>query len=255
LQLLELFTGKAVLRKEKPGKYFSDAICQSTGRQLLLSNHSSVDELEITADHFENSNRKVVLVKVRRSYQLFRELIRFYAAEQLLEVIKEQQIKTIPALQKLIRGRFNRTEWTNVGGQLMENGELNKLITQIKTGKLKNWDAIHQFYSNQGQAYPQQKFKHAIASLFELNDSKQLSKGIVIQLLKDALATKEWMVKGIYDSRAKDYTNPFRKMVYASTKEMEAVTGKLNENSFILQQQQELKRMKTAVQKLIRLFN
>ena len=30
------------------------------------------------------------------------------------------------------------------------------------------------------------------------------------------VVTKEWMVKGIYESRAKDYANPFRQMVYES---------------------------------------
>jgi hypothetical protein len=40
------------------------------------------------------------------------------------------------------------------------------------------------------------------------------------------------MVKGIFDSRAKDYHNPFRKMVYDNRKQMEEVIGKLDENSF-----------------------
>ncbi len=48
------------------------------------------------------------------------------------------------------------------------------------------------------------------------------------------------MTKNIYESRAKDYENPFRKMVYASEEEMSAVVGKLEENTFIQQQQQAL---------------
>jgi hypothetical protein len=42
-----------------------------------------------------------------------------------------------------------------------------------------------------------------------------------------------WMVKGIYESRAKDYANPFRRMVYESQKEMEKVVGRLKDNAFI----------------------
>ena len=61
-------------------------------------------------------------------------------------------------------------------------------------------------------------------------------------------------VKGIYDSRAKDYTNPFRKMVYETEAEMDIVTGKLEENSFILQQQEELKTTKARVQKILKGF-
>ena len=52
-------------------------------------------------------------------------------------------------------------------------------------------------------------------------------------LLNQTIATKEWMTRGIYDSRAKDYTNPFRKMVYENIEEMNAVVGSLDHNGFI----------------------
>jgi hypothetical protein len=62
-----------------------------------------------------------------------------------------------------------------------------------------------------------------------------------------AVATKEWITKGINDSRAKDYTNPYRKIVYESIGEMNAVLGKLEENSFIKQQVEELNLLKAAL--------
>ncbi|MEK7224843.1 MAG: hypothetical protein AAB221_04085 [Bacteroidota bacterium] len=63
------------------------------------------------------------------------------------------------------------------------------------------------------------------------------TKKLFLYLLQQAVATKEWMVKGIYESRAKDYSNPFRKMLYDTEKEMEKVTGALKDNSFIKEQQ------------------
>jgi len=62
------------------------------------------------------------------------------------------------------------------------------------------------------------------------------------------------MVKGIYDSRAKDYSNPFRKMVYENRKEMDIVTGKLESNSFIRQEEENLTAYKKQVQNIIRLL-
>jgi hypothetical protein len=62
------------------------------------------------------------------------------------------------------------------------------------------------------------------------------------------------MVKGIYDSRAKDYSNPFRSMVYANMQEQEEVTGALNENGFILEQQQQLKEKKKFLTKILKGF-
>jgi hypothetical protein len=61
------------------------------------------------------------------------------------------------------------------------------------------------------------------------------------------------MTENIYTSRAKDYQNYFKKMVYDSEKEMEAVVGKLEDNSFINQQNEELATFRKRVQNL--LFN
>jgi hypothetical protein len=55
----------------------------------------------------------------------------------------------------------------------------------------------------------------------------------------------------IRHSRQKDYENPFRKMMNADTKEMEAVIGKLDKTPFILLQQEKLKKDTLFVQGLI----
>jgi hypothetical protein len=68
------------------------------------------------------------------------------------------------------------------------------------------------------------------------------------------VATKEWITKGIHDSRAKDYTNPYRMMVYESIGEMNEVVGKLEENSFIKQQIAELQAFKKEIQLLKKKF-
>ena len=60
------------------------------------------------------------------------------------------------------------------------------------------------------------------------------------------------MVKGIYESRAKDYTNPFRKMVYQTNNEMNRVLGKLEDNSFIQEQMAALDQLKKEVKSVIR---
>ena len=68
------------------------------------------------------------------------------------------------------------------------------------------------------------------------------------------MATREWMIKAIYDSRAKDYHNEFRKMVYETQEQMNKVLGKLDENSFIKQQREEFQQFKKQVNGLVRLF-
>ena len=77
-------------------------------------------------------------------------------------------------------------------------------------------------------------------------------KKIFKELIKQAVVTREWMVKGIFDSRAKDYHNPFRKMVYDNRKQMETVIGKLDDNSFIKKKIAEMKNYRERAKELLK---
>lgn len=254
LRYLELFTGKAWLKKQDSKKQVTDNDCMKAGKKLLAANDQTVDELLILADGFENTKRNVVLLKVRQSYQLFKELVHFYAAEQLLLLIKQHQIKSFTALQKLLPQKIKRNNWMNAGGQLIEEAEWKKMIAKIGNGTINNWDGVHDFYSNQSALYPAKKLEHALAALFTLTGDKQISKTDFKNYLQQYVTTKQWMTKGIYNSRAKDYTNPYRKMVYENEQEMEAVTGSLNDNSFILQEQEKFQQVKKEVNSILKLL-
>ncbi len=254
-RLLELFTGKAYLKKQDSKKQLTDIECMKAGKKLLAENDKTIDELIILADGFENAKRNVMLLKVRQCYNLFKELIQFYAAEQLLQLISNHRVKTFTALQKLLPQKTKRSSWLNAGGQLLEEAEWKKMIAKICNGKIKSWDNVHTFYHIQSALYTERKLQHAFSSLFELTGEQQLSKAGLTNCLHQYLVTKEWMVKGIYSSRAKDYTNPFRQMVYETTEEMEAVTGSLADNLFIQHQQEELKLAKKQVKEIFKQFH
>jgi len=72
------------------------------------------------------------------------------------------------------------------------------------------------------------------------------------QLLEESIAIKEKLTQEIYASRAKDYSNPFRKMVYESTEEMNAVVGRLQDNSFIRQEKEALKKYRREVAEVLK---
>jgi hypothetical protein len=133
---------------------------------------------------------------------------------------------------------------------------LQKLLQQIRTGKIREWEQVHEFYVRQGENYEQDKLIHALAALKEIQGMtlKRAGKEGLQNLLRQAILTKEWMTKGIYDSRAKDYTNPFRKMVYDTPEEMDAVVGSLSGNSFIRQEKAALKKYRTEVEDILKKF-
>lgn len=227
-----------------------------TGKQLLLSTDKVVDQLEVLVDGFENSKRKVVLLKVRTAYHLFRDLIRYYGAIHLIAILEDVKSGDIEALQHVLPAKNSRNEWANLGGQLIPQTELQQLKEKIKKGKLVSWDDVHKYYTQLGNKYYQQKATHALAALEEIEEIKlkKISTTQLKQLLDHAISVKEWMTKGIHDSRAKDYQNPFRKTVYESFAEMNTVLGKLEENSFINQQMQELEAFKKRIQTLKKSF-
>ena len=80
--------------------------------------------------------------------------------------------------------------------------------------------------------------QHAFASLLEILKitPARFTKKMFLQTLKQSLLIKKEMTKNIADTRAKDYSNPFRQMLYDSDKEMERVLGALKDNQFIIEQ-------------------
>lgn len=253
-EILETATGKAYLQAGNHAEPLTDIA--DTGRYLLKSNNKIVNELEILVENVENSKRKVVLTKTLQAYRMYEDLVIYYGANHLLNLIREKSITSIEALRATLPAKTQRGEWVNIGGQLIPAEEEKAMKEKIKSGKIKSWDDVHAFYQQQGEKYPLQKRNHALASLAEITgiqlrkiDSHQLN-----TLLDGLVITKEWITKGIYDSRAKDYSNPFRKMVYESTGEMNEVVGKLEDNSFIKQQVAELKQFKIEIAALKKKF-
>jgi hypothetical protein len=228
----------------------------AAGRHLLKSGNKIVNELEITADDVECSKRKVVLLKVLPAYKVFEDVIVYYGMIQVLNFIKENAFASFAELATALPAKPSRNEWMNIGGQLMPSDDINVFKEKIHTGKIRSWDAVHNYYGEQGKKYSQQKLKHALGSLAEITglNLRKMDAHQFNGLLNSIIATKEWMTKGIYDSRAKDYSNPYRKMVYESVAEMNAVVGKLEDNSFIKQQVAELQSFKKEIAALKKKF-
>jgi hypothetical protein len=244
----EMMESLATLKKavalawsKKNRKKLSEKELISSGEKLLES-ESGVDELEIVVDGMENSSRKVQLLKVGEAYRIFKELIVYYSIRELIHHIESNKIASFQKLQQLLPKKAERQDWLNIGGQLIPASEIRSMLRRINNDKIVNWDEVHEFYVDQGNKYQKEKFKHALGCLLELLKLplSRLNKIALAPLLQQALLTRTWMTKAIYESRAKDYDNPFRKMVYETEKEMEKVLGKLKENSFIKQQQEEL---------------
>jgi carbonic anhydrase/acetyltransferase-like protein (isoleucine patch superfamily) len=224
---------------------------------------ASIDLLsKITADNngdyftkgLENSDRKIKIIKLPQAIELFRELIIYYGITHLFDYIKINNFTSLNKMKNSLSTKIQRTQWINAGGQLITTTDIENLKRDLKSGKIQSWQQLHEMYKILGESYSADKLSHAYTSLMEILNitTKQFTQEIFTSLLEQSVNTQEWICKGIYESREKDYTNPFRKMVYDTKAEMEKVTGKLEDNTFIQQQLGALDEYKKEVRKMIR---
>ena len=252
LDLLSLFAGKAYYRHVETA-IPTDEMCKVKGRELFNSDDKVLDELEILAEGFENSKRKVVILKARKAYASFKEMVRYYAIGQMATTFSTENI--ITSLLNLTSMSIvpSREEWINIGGQLVPSSSLDILLEEIKSSKLNSWDAVHLAYKGLAESSPEHHFQHAVATLLEIEGITldNLSGTKLSTLFKEYLITNEKVFQGIVQSREKDMTNPFRKMVYANETEMEAVLGKMNDNSFVIEKDKERKELSTRIENIL----
>ena len=251
LELLKRFTAQS---QDKNSSDTATDVLVQAGQALLEDKANNVKTLTIHNSGFENNARPVSIAKVGEAYRIYKDLVLYYSVSNLLAFINEHRIASFDDLKKALPANAVRLQWTNVGGQLIPTNALTTFLDKIRNKTIQTWDEVHQFYGESGKLYKEQKVQHAYASLLELQKADKLDAGCFKTLLLRTLEIKEWMVKNIFDSRAKDYQNEFRKMVYGNEREMEVVTGRLEENVFINQQKEEFKEFRASIENVIQRF-
>lgn len=255
LRFMELCTAKAYIQKTNDKKNYSVEELHTIGKQLLKSQKNIVSSLEILAEGIECSKRKVALYKIAQGYHLFEELVIYYGVNELIGYLEETKTKSFTEIPAAF-ANAKRTAWLNIGGQLMPAETLTQLKQDVKTGEIESWDALHKVYYKAGKNYAATRKAHALASLLEITGASAdtLTPAQINTFFNIAAAVKEWMAKGIYEARAKDYNSIFRKMVYDTNEEMNQVLGRLDDNSFIKQTIEELEAYRRKIKSFQKLL-
>jgi len=235
----DLFTDEAGLKKQ--------------GKELLEMKDPSFSSIPFLADGFENGTRKVRILKLIKAYAIYRELIVHYAIEQILIHLKSGSFKSLHAFQEILPENKEPESWVNAGGQLIKKSALDKILSDIHENRIGGWAYIHRFYITQSANYATDKLNHALDILWLVHDIsiKKINTSHFKELLQQSEATAEWITKGIFSSRKKDYLNPFRKMLYENEAEMDQVIGRLDDNSFIKNQDKVFGEYQSVVNDLI----
>ncbi|GHE46009.1 DUF4954 family protein [Sphingobacterium griseoflavum] len=222
----------------------------ANGRLHLLGEESLLGQ-PILLDNVEYSKRKVVLAKPREAYLVYRRMIRYYAALELIHAL-EASASSVDFWTDIAEIGGQREPFENIGGQLVPRQKLDNLLDQVRVGGVPSWHDMHAYYHEWSRAYPRDRFVHAVHALAEISGTSigEWDDTFLQTLLTDALETKRWICAEIESARSKDYQNTFKQMLYDSYAEMEEVVGKLADNDFINKEKAALLDFERTVERL-----
>jgi Domain of unknown function (DUF4954) len=250
LTLLEIWTAKArLLEKGMSLKGKNDDDLAILGRDLLSGKEEEINNLEVLGENMENTRRNVVILKPYKAYHAYRDILHYYATKNLIVYVSSNAKTTFPKMCKDLKGKRLK-EWVNLGGQLMQKDDVDKLRTDIGSGKLKTWKDIHNRYDDLWAKYKVDKQKHAFATLCDLYEAENLTKTDWKSALNKVVKIQKFVCDQVYNSRKKDFDNPYRQSTFRNMAEMKAAFGTIEENSFIVQVRKETEDFEIQVEEI-----
>ena len=221
--------------------------------KVVVSAHSTTpEEFRVFGLNMEKSRRPVVILKSVEAYHAYGEMLLYYAVKNLIKYLQAHPEQNFDSMTNALTGE-RQTEWVNIGGQLMQSQDFDRLRSEIGSGSVKSWDEIHARYDHFWDEYPLEKQRHALAVLRYMCDDRELSPADWKDALEKCKTIQEYVRDHVYSSRKKDFKNPFRQATYRSLEEMTATIGTIEDNSFIQQVREETNELNHVITKLLKL--
>ncbi len=219
---------------------------QQIGRTLAEEDFKGYEEIDDSVDLWLDGlayKRKAKILHPLRGYLWYRKMLRFYGARELKTAILQALTRvrggkgTAERVVEEIKTRYRNPyrNWENIGGQLIPEQVLAEIIRSVIEKRITSWEQLHEAYDAAWKKYPEQRTGHALHCLLYSYDRKNedLTPALVRQVLQESVEVAKELLDMAYESRRKDYTNPFRQATFRNPEEMEAVWGKLEDISFL----------------------
>jgi hypothetical protein len=208
------------------------------GRALLAGDAAETAGLLVAGERMEKSRRETVIVYPREGYEAYGQMLHYYAAANLISWIEADESRTYESMcAQLDEERC--TQWTNLGGQLVPESDVETLRADIGARTLASWDDVHARYNELWARYPVEKQRHAFAVYRLLHGDAVPDAAAWDRFLSRAVEIQELRRDRVYESRKKDYDNPFRFATYRNEEEMLAALGSIEDNRFVQQIREE----------------
>ena len=170
---------------------------------------------EVLAHGMEKGHRKTVILKPGEAYKAYRDMLIYYAMNTLSGCHADTPTngETAPRV----------THWVNIGGQLVAEDDIQRLISDIENGTLSSWEDIHGRFDQLWESYPEQKRQHAYQVLCHLSQMKNLTDEEWARYESEYSRIKQFVADQKVLTRKKDDDKEFRHMTYWNDAEMHAV--------------------------------
>ena len=172
-----------------------------------------------------------------QAYKTYRKIVKYFATRTLMEYCKVAGAEYLTLeLIKKIRELPLFTEWECVGGQIIPSQKIQDLFAKIKDGSIDDWEAVHAYYNDCQKEYDKYKVRYALYLLEKLYSRpiEDFTLDLYRNISDDVTVCAYDIYNAAFGSREKDYTDYYRNMVYRNQKEMDAVIGPLQDNSFLV---------------------
>jgi NDP-sugar pyrophosphorylase family protein len=253
LTLLERWTGKAWYLAQNAASGSAPALpseeeLEAKGRELIVNEPETVNGLTVLGELMERSSRRVIIRKVVRAWNAYRQMLAFYGVKAIATYLSGYGIHygyfsaQVPKDVSL--------EWVNMGGQLVPESKVDGLRAAIRTGIFNSWAEIHAQYETWWSLYQKDRAENAYAVLRVLAGAETVSGTRWNAFLDEALATRNYIEEQVFVTKRKDYTNFYREITYRNAAERDAVLGKVEDNSFIKTAKKETLAFNEMIQKV-----
>lgn len=234
-KLLEVWTAKAFLRSQGEPDDREYYFLRNLGNDILNNKKDVAKSLEVLGEGMEKSHRKVVIMKHYEAYHAYGDMIVHYAVKNIAKYLYDNPGMSFDEMCSTL-SNVRQREWINLGGQLVTGDDVERLIEDISNGTLNNWDEIHHRYDVLWEKYTADKLLHSYQSLRLIYGKCEcLTREIFSMALDKCEEVLQFVCQQVFISRKKDYDNEIRNSTFRNMEERDAVNGRLEDNSFIIQ--------------------
>jgi NDP-sugar pyrophosphorylase family protein len=247
LYLIELWTGEASFTAK--GAFLADITLDEfiiEGKKVLLEDPALCSTFEINAKNVERGRDKTALKNVSGAYNMYRSMIRYYCAKNLLPFMQENRVASFNELRSNLGSFIENSceEWINCGSMVISENTLSEIIRLIKKPQTKTWSDIHSLFDSVSQDYKIIKTAHSLYALAKLEGTslQEMQEESFWSFLQKVCEDCKTIAALTLSSRAKDFSDPFRTFVYKSEEEMICVLGSI-EDSVVKQTAEEMEKL------------